>query len=143
MVVHIPGHVIKDKEKFEAILDDISIVHLLGVQLILVAGVRELLDDKLLKNGLKPVYEGGMRVTDDETMNFLKETSGAARFEIESSLARGFRGRPGQSGINVVSGNFLYTAKPLGVRNGTDYKLSGEVRRIEVENINTTMLTHP
>jgi len=139
VVVHIPGHVIKDKEKFEAVLDDISILHLLGVQLILVAGVRELLDEKLKKNGLKPLYEGGMRVTDDDTMNYLKETSGAARFEIESSLARGFRGRPGQSGINVVSGNFLYTAKPLGVRNGIDYKLSGEVRRIEVENINTRL----
>ena len=56
VVVHIPGHVIKDKEKFEAVLDDISILHLLGVQLILVAGVRELLDEKLKKNGLKQAY---------------------------------------------------------------------------------------
>ena len=55
-------------------------------------------------------------------MKFLKESSGAARFEIESSLARGFRGRPGQSGINVVSGNFFYTAKPHGVRSGVDFK---------------------
>ena len=48
--------------------------------------------------------------------------AGAARFEIESSLARGFRGLPGQSGINAVSGNFFYSAKPLGVRDGIDYK---------------------
>lgn len=53
----------------------------------------------------------------------------------ESSLARGFHGKPGNSGINVISGNFFYTAKPLGVRDGVDFKFSGEVRRIEVENI--------
>jgi amino-acid N-acetyltransferase len=65
----------------------------------------------------------------------LKEVSGFVRYEVESSLARGFRGRPGQSGINVVSGNFFYSAKPLGVRDGVDYKFTGEVRRVEVENL--------
>ena len=85
--------------------------------------------------GNVPLYHDGMRVTDDDTMRYLKETSGLARFEIESSLARGFRGRPGQSGISVVSGNFFYSAKPLGVRGGVDYKLTGEVRRVEVDNL--------
>lgn len=34
----------------------------------------------------------------------------------------------------MVSGNFFYSAKPLGVREGVDFKLAGEVRRIEVDN---------
>jgi amino-acid N-acetyltransferase len=36
----------------------------------------------------------------------------------------------------VISGNCFYTAKPLGVRDGVDFKLTGEVRRIEVNNFN-------
>ena len=135
MVIHLGGQTLNERSDFDAIIDDLSILHLLGVQLVLVAGVRRQLDDKLLANGKVPQYHDGMRISDDETMKYLKETSGSARFEIESSLARGFRGRPGQSGISVVSGNFFYSAKPLGVRDGVDFKLTGEVRRIEVENL--------
>jgi acetylglutamate kinase len=135
MVIHLGGQALNEREDFDAIIDDISILHLLGVQLVLVAGVRKQLDEKMMTAGRKPQYHDGMRISDEETMKFLKETSGSARFEIESSLARGFRGRPGQSGISVVSGNFFYSAKPLGVRDGVDFKLTGEVRRIEVENL--------
>lgn len=34
----------------------------------------------------------------------------------------------------MVSGNFFYSAKPLGVRDGIDFKFTGEVRRVEVNN---------
>ena len=135
MVIHLGGKSLINREEFEAVIDDISILHLLGIQLVLVAGVRRQLDEKIQAGGRQPLYHDGMRVTDDDTMRHLKEASGLARFEIESSLARGFRGRPGQSGINVVSGNFFYSAKPLGVRGGVDYKLTGEVRRVEVDNM--------
>jgi amino-acid N-acetyltransferase len=49
----------------------------------------------------------------------------------------GNNGNNGQSSFyegNVVSGNF-YSAQPLGVQNGVDYKYTGFVRRIEVEKI--------
>ena len=135
MVIHLGGLAMQNREDYDDVLDDISILHLLGVKLILVAGVRVELDNKLLEAGKIPYYHDGMRITDQETMQYLKEASGSARFAVESSLARGFRGRPGQSGINVVSGNFFYSAKPLGIRDGVDYKLTGEVRRIEVDNL--------
>ena len=86
-------------------------MHLLGVQLVLIAGVRNQMDERLIASGHHPVYHQGMRITSDEGLRVLKEVSGFVRYEIESSLARGFRGRPGQSGINVVSGNFFYSAK--------------------------------
>eukprot|EP01041_Mallomonas_annulata_P001080 gene1080-2110_t len=135
IVLHIPSHVIADREVFDAVMDDICILHLLGVQLVLVASVRDQLDNcraSLLPDSTH--YHGGVRITDELSLRCLKETSGSARSAIESSLARGFRGRPGQSGINVVSGNFFYSAKPVGVRDGVDFKYTGEVRRIEVDN---------
>ena len=136
VVIHIPGHVLLNRNTFDAISDDISIMHLLGLQIVIVVGVRDQMDAKLQQAGAQAEYYNGMRITDEETLRVLKETSGAARFEVESSLTRGFRGRsPGQQGISVVSGNFFYTAKPLGVRDGVDFKFTGEVRRIEAENI--------
>ena len=135
VVLHIPGHISKSRVVFDNVMDDISILHLLGVQIVLVAGVRYQLDEKIRAAGRNTTYHNNMRVTDDDTMRVLKEASGYIRYEIESSLARGFRGKPGQSGINVVSGNSFYSAKPLGVRDGVDFQFTGEVRRIEVENL--------
>lgn len=34
----------------------------------------------------------------------------------------------------MVSGNLFYSAKPLGVRDGIDFRLTGEVRKVEVDN---------
>lgn len=135
MVVHIPGFVLRNKRQFENIMGDISILHLLGVKLVVVVGVKDQLEQRLRAAGREVVYHLGMRVTDQQTLQFLKEESGAARYEVESALARGIRGvASAKSGINVVSGNLFYSAKPLGVRNAVDFKLTGEVRKVEVEN---------
>lgn len=135
MVIHLPSCTLSDNEAFEGVMDDIAILHLLGIKLVLVVGVRGRLDKRLLDAGIAPSYSNGMRITDQFALQLLKEESGKARFEIESALARGFRGMTDRSGIDVVSGNFFYGAKPLGVRGGVDFKLTGEVRRIEEENI--------
>jgi acetylglutamate kinase len=137
MVIHIPSKLFfkQNRETFDAIMDDISILHLLGIQLVLVAGVRDLVDQRIVsETQTSIVYHDGMRVTDEITMHYLKELSGFVRFEVESSLGRGFRGTASVRGVQVISGNFFYSAKPVGVRNGTDFKLTGEVRRIEVDN---------
>lgn len=91
MVIHIGSHVFNNRKLFDAIIDDISILHLLGVFIVIVAGVRAQLDEKIIKSGAQPTYHDGVRITDHQTMKFLKEVSGSARFEIESALARGYR----------------------------------------------------
>lgn len=57
-----------------------------------VVGVRDQVDERISKAGGSPVYHNGMRVTDHSMLKILKEELGAARFEVESALARGFRG---------------------------------------------------
>lgn len=140
MVLHIPSKMFlpENKDLFDLVMDDISLLHLLGVQIVLVAGVRELLDQRIRQaTNMSVAYHNGMRVTDDRTMHILKELSGSVRFEVESALGRGFRGAASSQhgAIDVVSGNLFYSAKPVGVRNGIDFRLSGEVRKIETENV--------
>jgi amino-acid N-acetyltransferase len=142
MVIHLPSSVFKrSRDVFDAVMDDISILHLLGVRIVIVAGVRKLLDEKIEADGEHLEYYNGMRVSDDKTIRYLKELAGFVRYEIESALARGYRGSgsSGQGGISVVSGNFFYSAKPLGVRDGIDFKYTGEVRRVEVDNFESRL----
>ena len=121
-VIHIPGHVISNADLLDEIMTDVSILHLLGVHLVLVMGVREQLDRKLVASGISAELKNGIRVTDSAVISLLKESCGLARYEIERSLTRAFSG---QESINVVSGNSFYTAKPIGVRNGVDYIYAG------------------
>lgn len=136
LVIHLPSFILfGSQERFDAVMDDFSLLNLLGVRLVIVIGVKEHLDKRLAAINQSSIFEEGIRITDESAMQQLKEVSGAARFEVESALARGFRGRHNTVGINVVSGNFFYSAKPIGVRNGIDYRYSGEVRRIDNDQI--------
>ena len=60
VVIHIGSHVFADRETFDGIIDDISILHLLGVYIVIVAGVRNQLNAKILKSGNEPLYRNGM-----------------------------------------------------------------------------------
>lgn len=116
-------------------MDDIAILHLLGLKLVLVAGIREKLLDRLTKDGVQLRLHNGMQITDRKVLQFVKEESGVARFEIESALAKAFGGMITQRSTTLVSGNSFYSAKPLGVRDGVDLQSTGEVRKVETENI--------
>eukprot|EP01037_Dinobryon_pediforme_P023027 gene23027-24360_t len=96
------------------LMDDVAILHLLGLKLILVAGIREKVLDRLSAEGLQLRLHKGMQVTDRKVLQFGKEESGVARFEIESALAKAFWGMFTQRSTTLVSGNSFYSAKPLG-----------------------------
>jgi amino-acid N-acetyltransferase len=131
-VIHLPGKVIGDSKLLDQIMVDISIMHLLGVELVLVLGTSDLLDDRLEKAGLQAEYHLGKRIIDDNSMQILKEVSGLVRFEAERSLTRSF---VGQESINVVSANSFYVSQPIGVRDGVDFQFTGSIRKIEAANI--------
>jgi len=68
----------------------------------------------------------------------VREVSGFARSRVEGALARG-RAKVGPTsgiGMDVVGGNFFYTAQPLGVRGGVDFGYTGEVRSVDTAKIN-------
>eukprot|EP00747_Dinoflagellata_sp_TGD_P052763 gnl/TRDRNA2_/TRDRNA2_148084_c1_seq1.p1 gnl/TRDRNA2_/TRDRNA2_148084_c1~~gnl/TRDRNA2_/TRDRNA2_148084_c1_seq1.p1 ORF type:complete len:564 (-),score=55.94 gnl/TRDRNA2_/TRDRNA2_148084_c1_seq1:53-1534(-) len=136
MVFHLPSFVVFGKQQqFDAVMDDLALLHLMGIRLIVVLGVTEAINDRLRENDMRAVYVNSTRITDEAAMRQLKELCGAARYEVESALARGFQGRPGSVGTNVISGNFFYSAQPLGVRNGVDFLKTGEVRRIDTDQL--------
>mmetsp|Transcript_26970 Transcript_26970/g.63193 ORF Transcript_26970/g.63193 Transcript_26970/m.63193 type:complete len:602 (+) Transcript_26970:176-1981(+) len=135
-VYHIPGALLDlpDPNVFRDLMNDIALTWLLGMKIVIVAGCRHQVQNKL---GDQPDKRSqGLRVTDAETLRIIKEEAGYVRFEVERQLARSLRmQRNGQEFEgSVVSTNF-YSAQPFGILDGIDYQFTGFVRRVEVEKI--------
>ena len=129
-VIMLGGEAINDGN-VRSIISDISLLHSLGIKVVLVFGARPQIDEALAANHIEPVYHNGVRITDDATLKVIKQVAGALQFDITARLSMNLSNTPMQGAqINVVSGNFVI-AQPLGVDDGIDFCLSGKVRRID------------
>lgn len=117
---------------FDRLIYDIALLHSLGVKLVLVHGVRPQIEAQLAALGLASQFVGDLRVTSTAEMNCVKAAVGALRMDIEARLSTGLASTPmGGARLKVAGGNWV-TARPVGVRNGIDHQLTGEVRRIDI-----------
>lgn len=133
-VIAFGGEVVDDGQ-FVALSHDLNLLTSLEVRLVLVHGSRPQIESRLKRNKIETRFVAGMRVTDNEAMEAVKEANGAIRVEIEALLSMGLVNSPmAGSDIRVASGNFV-TARPLGVRDGVDLKHTGEVRKIDAVGI--------
>jgi amino-acid N-acetyltransferase len=122
------------KQHTASLIHDIALVHTLGVKLVLVLGIRTLIDKKLGKQAAS-TFENNWRITDTKTLHTIKEVAGSIKTDIEALFSIGLINTP-MSGmkLNVVSGNYV-RAKPVGIRNGTDFLHTGEVRSIATDEV--------
>ncbi len=133
-VITFGGECVADAS-FAGLIHDIALLNSLGVQLVLVHGARPQIEQRLRERGAEIRYVNGLRLTDATALACVKEAAGTVRVEIEALLSMGLANSPmAGARIKVASGNFV-TAKPLGIREGIDYGHTGEVRRIDVDNI--------
>jgi amino-acid N-acetyltransferase len=121
---------------FANIIHDIGLLNSLGVKLVLVHGARPQIEERIRLRGIDGRFENGIRITDSETLECVKDAAGSVRAQIEALLSMGLANSPMHgSRIRVCSGNFVI-AKPIGVHNGVDFERTGVVRRIDIEGIN-------
>ncbi|MDU8924245.1 amino-acid N-acetyltransferase [Pasteurellaceae bacterium LIM206] len=118
-------------QNFSNILNDISLLHSLGIKLIIVYGARVQINNLLALHQIQPVYHKNIRITDPRTLELVKQAVGQLSYDITARLSVRL---PHSPVLHVVSSNFIL-AQPIGVDDGVDYMLSGKIRRIEVENI--------
>lgn len=129
-VIAFGGEVISEQQ-FVALSHDLNLLASLEVRLVLVHGARPQIEQRLIRDHLAPAYHNGLRITDDQAMEAVKEANGAIRVEIEALLSMGIANSPmAGAHIRVASGNFV-TAKPIGVIDGVDLQHTGEVRKID------------
>ena len=124
---------------FANIIHDIALLRSLGVKLVLIHGARPQVEKRLKAQSITPQIEQNLRITDAETLLTVKDATGSLRIHIEALLTMGLVNSPMHGAqIRVSTGNFVI-AKPIGVRDGIDFKHTGRVRRIDAEGIKTQL----
>ena len=137
-VIAFGGEVVADG-KFVELTHDFNLLASLGIRLVLVHGARPQIEQHLAKNNLGDTYHHGIRLTDAETMQCVKEAVGRVRVEIEALLSMGLANSPmANADIRVAGGNFI-TAQPIGIINGMDLMHTGSVRKVDVAALNDRM----
>ena len=133
-VIMLGGEAI-EHENFSSIVNDIGLLHSLGIRLVVVYGARPQIDAHLAAHHHEPLYHKNIRVTDAKTLELVKQAAGTLQLDITARLSMSLNNTPLQGAhINVVSGNFII-AQPLGVDDGVDYCHSGRIRRIDEDAI--------
>jgi len=124
-----------DSAGFRHLMHDIALLSNLGIHLVLVHGTRLRIERNLQLRGLAPQYADGLRITDSTALQHVKSACGQISAEIQALLSMGLTNSPLHTAeIKISSGNFI-TAKPVGVRDGVDFKYTGEVRRVDNKEI--------
>ena len=117
--------------KLNAFVQDLSILHAMGIKLVMVHGFRPQVTEQLAAKGHVSRYSRGIRITDSVALDAAQEAAGQLRFEIEAAFSQGLPNTPmANATVRVVSGNFL-TARPVGIVEGVDFIHSGLVRRVD------------
>ena len=133
-VVLLSGEALAD-ENFSNIVYDLSLLHSLGVKLVLVHGARPQISAALKLAGMKSKYHCNLRITEAECIEIVKQTVGGLSVNLESLFSMGMSNSPMHGAdIQLCRGNFV-TAKPVGILDGVDLHFTGSVRRIQADAI--------
>lgn len=126
-VIMLPGDCVGD-DGLSNIVADIALLNSFGVNVVLVHGARDQIDDHL---ETESQFHRGMRITSREDMQQVLEAVGAVRFKLEAAFSSGLPSSPMYNAkIRIRSGNFV-TAMPQGIIEGVDYQFTGKVRNID------------
>ncbi|GHE20882.1 amino-acid N-acetyltransferase [Halomonas urumqiensis] len=123
----------------EQLIQDLALLHTLGVRLVVVFGTRPQAQQVVEIAGITPETHQGRWVADAMLMPHIERVAAEQRLWLEARLSLGLPNTP-MHGVELtaVSGN-LVMAKPLGVRDGIDFDHSGEVRRVRAQAISALL----
>jgi amino-acid N-acetyltransferase len=122
-VFHIDNKVI-DTPLFTPLMKDLVLLHQAGINVVLIPGARQRIDEVLTQYGLGWERIGGIRVATPEQMPFIK----MAAFDVVNRLLTTLS----EHRTNAVVGNWV-RARAIGVQNGVDYHHAGHVERVQLD----------
>lgn len=105
-VIMLGGEAI-EHENFSSIVNDIGLLHSLGIRLVVVYGARPQIDANLAAHHHEPLYHKNIRVTDAKTLELVKQAAGTLQLDITarlsmSSITRRYRARISTSSVAIL-----------------------------------------
>ncbi|MBQ9630124.1 MAG: amino-acid N-acetyltransferase [Treponema sp.] len=125
VVIHLDSSVI-DSTLFASHIRDISLIHKAGIRTIIVPGAKNRIDQVLASSNISWKNEGGVRITNENAMPFIK----MAAFDIANTVMTSLASEH----ISAVIGNWV-RSRALGVINGIDYGCVGTVDKLQIDSI--------
>ena len=123
IVVKCGGSCLLDKNLFDQLIDDISIINKLGLKIIVVHGGGKNIKKKLDEAKLETKFINGLRVTDEKTIKIVEESLIELNNEIISKLkaknCEGVEFSPKQNNIilvDPVNDELMYVGNPKEIR---------------------------
>jgi amino-acid N-acetyltransferase len=128
--------------RLASLAHDLSLLHSLGMRLVLVYGSRPQVEEQMQLRGAQSHYHNGVRITDPVALECAKEAAGELRLDIEAAFSQGMPNTPmAHATVRVVSGNFV-TARPVGIVDGVDFQHTGLVRKVDTQTIRRALDSH-
>jgi acetylglutamate kinase len=130
VVIKYGGNAMISAELFDAVMEDIILLHLVGIRVVLVHGGGPEINDMLKKIGKQPKFVNGLRYTDRETMDIVQSVlCGKVNKELVATISRKGGRAVGLCGLDGC----LIEAKKMQKGDGEDYGLVGDVVNVNPE----------
>jgi amino-acid N-acetyltransferase len=134
-VVAFPGELVT-AGALPVLAHDLALLHALGIKVVIVHGSRPQVQEQLALRHVEARFHHGLRITDEAALECAKEAAGEIRLDIEGAFSQGLPNTPmANAAVRVISGNFV-VARPVGIVDGVDLKMTGITRKIAHETIN-------
>ena len=105
-VIHLGGDVLAH-HNVSGIIHDLTLLHSLGVKLVLVHGARPQISAALAETGQTSVYENGLRITEADHMETIKSTVGKLSIDLQASFSMRLSKSP-MYGANISYSMYLF-----------------------------------
>lgn len=108
VLVKIGGSVMENERNLDSIMDDITFMRSVGMKVVIVHGGGKAISKALRESGHEPLFVGGMRVTDEATMEIVRHTLNNIVNPdlVKRLLSKGVNARP-------IHGNWVFGAEKV------------------------------
>jgi len=115
---------------FPLLVKDLVLLYRQGIQIVLVPGAKQRIDEILTRYQVAWETVEGVRISTPEAVPFIK----MAAFDVSNRLMT----QLAENSTHAVIGNWV-RARSLGVLGGVDYQMSGVVEKVNVEIVRKTL----
>jgi len=127
IVIKYGGNAMISPELFDAVIEDIILLQLVGIHAVLVHGGGPEINDMLDRLGMQSRFVNGLRYTDEETMGVVQSVlCGKVNKDLVSTIARKGGSAVGLCGLDGK----LFEAKRMDKGDGEDYGYVGDIIKV-------------